>query len=119
MAAADQVNAPATGALGGTIVFARDKNGLGDHAITRGRNETERLNRVATFTGESLKGPADSTALLILSDSAIDYFPSDAADNATGSKARPRAGGPAKGVGNEPQASAAGRSQTPQIRNVS
>jgi len=57
------------------------------------------------------RDPWDSIALLILSDSAIDYFPSDGADNATTGKARPRAGGPAKGASNEPQASAAGRSQ--------
>jgi hypothetical protein len=54
------------------LVFSRDNGLLGDHAITRGRNETERLNKVVTFTGQSLKGPVDSAEVLKLGDTAKD-----------------------------------------------
>lgn len=59
----------------GDILFSRENKLLGDHTITRGRNQRERVNRVVTFTGQSLKGPADSLALLKLPDTAIDTFP--------------------------------------------
>jgi hypothetical protein len=98
----DRANAPEARGGGGPILFRRKNNGLGDHAIMRGRNEEERINCVATFFGQSLKGPTESAALLLLSDSAIDYFPSDAVDNAAGGGVR---------AGDQPQASAAGRSQ--------
>jgi hypothetical protein len=52
--------------------FEREKNQLGDHPIINGRNASERVNRVLTFTGQSLKGPAGSTALLKLADTAFD-----------------------------------------------
>jgi len=54
------------------ILFTRAKNLLGDHPITRGRDESERLNRIKTFAGQSLKGPAGSTAILKLADTATD-----------------------------------------------
>jgi hypothetical protein len=38
---------------------------LGDHPITRGRDNSEQVNRVQTFTGQSLKGPEGSTAFLM------------------------------------------------------
>jgi hypothetical protein len=64
-----------------------------------------------TFTGQSLKGPPDSTALLILADTAIDRMPSDAAENAPVSPRRR----PAL-ANNVPQVSAAGRSQGVALR---
>jgi hypothetical protein len=54
------------------LLFSREKNQLGDHAILRGRNEAERVNRVLTFTGQSLKGPPGSVQLLKFADTAID-----------------------------------------------
>jgi len=54
------------------ILFTRAKNLLGDHPITRGRDESERLNRIKTFAGQSLKGPAGSTAILKLAETATD-----------------------------------------------
>jgi len=54
------------------LLFTRAKNLLGDHPITRGRDESERINRIGTFTGQSLKGPAGSTAILKLADTATD-----------------------------------------------
>jgi hypothetical protein len=62
---------PETGNVG-CILFTRDHGLLGDHAITRGRDKTERINRVTTFTGQSLMGPRGSTGLLVLSPSAWD-----------------------------------------------
>ncbi len=61
----------------GALLFSRDDQLLGDHAITRGRDASERLNRVVTFGGQSLKGPAGSTALLKLSDTAVNILPFD------------------------------------------
>ena len=40
--------------------------------VARGRNAGERINSVLTFTGQSLKGPKESTALLKLSTRAYD-----------------------------------------------
>src|SRR5256885_6070178 len=73
----------------GFIIYTRDSGRLADHAITRGRNDSERVNKIIAFTGQSLKGPPDSVAFMKLADSAVDAMP---------------------GVNNEP-ASAAGRAQ--------
>ena len=59
----------------GDILFSRDNKLLGDHAITRGRDSDARINRVVTFTGQSLRGPKDSIAFLKLPDTAVDTFP--------------------------------------------
>jgi len=55
------------------LLFSREKHLLADHAITNGRNESERINRVLTFTGQSLKGPAGSVAFLKFADTAMDH----------------------------------------------
>ena len=54
------------------LIFSRDNKLLATHPITEGRDEKERLNRVQSFTGQSLKGPADSVAILKLADTAKD-----------------------------------------------
>jgi hypothetical protein len=54
------------------IIFSRENGLLPDHPITRGRNAAERVERVLTFTGQSLRGPADAAAFLSLSDTAVD-----------------------------------------------
>ena len=59
----------------GYIVYTRESGRLVDHAITRGRNQSERINKVITFTGQSLKGPADAVAVLKLADTAQDRMP--------------------------------------------
>lgn len=53
------------------LLFSRDKRLLGDHAITKGRDESERINRVLTFTGQCLKGPPGSVVLLKFADTAV------------------------------------------------
>lgn len=71
----DTDNTPAEDNNPGFIVYSRDNKLLGDHAITRGRDATERINRVVAFTGQSLKGPTDSIAFMKLADTAKDAMP--------------------------------------------
>jgi hypothetical protein len=59
----------------GFIVYTRDSGRLADHPITRGRNDSERVNKIIAFTGQSLKGPTDSVAFMKLADSAVDAMP--------------------------------------------
>lgn len=54
------------------LIFSRDNKLLGSHPIVEGRNEKERINRVLSFTGQSLKGPEDSFSILKLADTAQD-----------------------------------------------
>jgi hypothetical protein len=54
------------------IVFSRDNRLLAEHPITNGRSEAERVSRVMTFSGQSLKGPQGSEPFLKLGDSAFD-----------------------------------------------
>ena len=54
------------------LIFSRENKLLANHPITDGRNEKEKVNRLRSFTGQSLKGPEDSMALLKLSDRATD-----------------------------------------------
>ena len=54
------------------LLFSRDKDQLGNRPIMLGRNESERVDRVLTFTGQSLLGPTGSVALLKFADSAIE-----------------------------------------------
>ena len=54
------------------LIFSRDNKLLTSHPITEGRNQNEQLNRVESFTGQSLKGPADSVPILKLADTAKD-----------------------------------------------
>ena len=56
------------------LLFDRER-GLADHQITNGRDSSERINRVVTFSGTSLKGPVGSVAFLKLSDTAKDVLP--------------------------------------------
>lgn len=63
----------------GRELFSRENGLLADHPITRGRDASERVNRVATFTGQSLKGPQGSVAILRLADTAVDRLPPDGA----------------------------------------
>ncbi len=57
------------------LVFSRENKLLGEHPITSGRNAAERLNRILTFTGQSLRGPEGSVAILRLAETAVDKLP--------------------------------------------
>ncbi len=48
------------------LYFSRELRTLGAHPITEGREPSERIEVVKTFTGQSLSGPADATILLAL-----------------------------------------------------
>ncbi len=76
------------------ILFSREYGSIGEHAILRGRNVKEKVDRVATYVGTSLSGPLGSTPLLLLSPDSFDYW-----------KDPPERGGA------EHRVSAAGRSQ--------
>jgi hypothetical protein len=65
------------------LIFSRDNKLLLDHPITRGRNETEKINRVQTFTGQALKGPENSTGFLTLSDTAKDAPSHDSTESSS------------------------------------
>jgi hypothetical protein len=54
------------------LIFSRENKLLGSHPIVEGRNEKERVNRVLSFTGQSLKGPEESSSILKLADTAQD-----------------------------------------------
>jgi nitrogen fixation-related uncharacterized protein len=54
------------------LVFTRENGLLLEHPITQGKDASEIVKRVMTFTGQSLKGPASSTAFMKLGDSAVD-----------------------------------------------
>ena len=54
------------------IVYTQQNHLLLSHPITEGRDDTEKVRRVIVFTGQSLKGPDGSIAILKLADSAVD-----------------------------------------------
>ena len=56
----------------GFMVFSRENKLLAEHPITNGRSDKERVNRVMSFHGQSLKGPAGSDAFLRIADSAVE-----------------------------------------------
>ena len=72
------------------LTFSRENKLLTSHPITEGRNQNERLNRVQSFTGQSLKGPEDSVAVLKLADTAKDT-PNRAADSSVSAAGRAQA----------------------------
>jgi S1-C subfamily serine protease len=56
----------------GQLIYSRENGLIGDHPITRGRDGSERIDRAQTFVGQSLKGPKNAVALLLLSKTAVD-----------------------------------------------
>ena len=54
------------------LIFSRENKLLGNHPITEGRDETEKVKLLRSFTGQSLKGPEGSAGILNLSDAATD-----------------------------------------------
>jgi len=54
------------------LIFSRENKLLGNHPITEGRDDSEKLKVLRSFTGQSLKGPEGSVGLLNLSDKATD-----------------------------------------------
>jgi len=54
------------------LIFSRENKLLANHPVTEGREENERINLLRSFTGQSLKGPEGSVAILNLADTATD-----------------------------------------------
>ena len=54
------------------LIFSRENKLLGTHPIIEGRGESERINILRSFTGQSFKGTDDSMPILKLSDTAKD-----------------------------------------------
>ncbi len=54
------------------IRYSVENKNLGNHSIVKGRNEAERIRTALSFTGQSLKGPKNSTPFLLLSNAAYD-----------------------------------------------
>lgn len=54
------------------IIYSRDNKLLLEHPITSGRSGVEKVNKVMSFTGQSLVGPKDSYAILKLAETAKD-----------------------------------------------
>jgi hypothetical protein len=57
------------------LLFSRSNGLMRDHAITRGRDPSERVDSVVAFTGQSLGAPPGAEVVLALSDQAIDHPP--------------------------------------------
>lgn len=56
------------------IRYSIENENLADHPIMKGRNESERIRTLVSFTGQSLKGHGNSVPLLLLSDQAYDVM---------------------------------------------
>ena len=83
------------------LVFTRESGGLvRDHPITQGRNPSERIKRIITFSGTSLKGPQGSVAFLELAETAKDVLPP-----------LPKVTSPGEALPEHKEVSAAGRAQ--------
>ena len=60
------------------LVFTKDKGTLRDHAILRGRNPKERVNQVATFTGQAFQIGKDASPLLVFPEGSTSFLPAKA-----------------------------------------
>jgi len=60
------------------IVFSREDRTLLDHAVIEGRNATERVQSVATFTGQAFEIPQKAQPLLIFGSDYVLYFTEEA-----------------------------------------
>jgi hypothetical protein len=59
----------------GTMIFRRSGGSLVNHPITNGRTNRERVDSVATFTGQAFRSDVEIQPLLILRDSAVSLMP--------------------------------------------
>jgi hypothetical protein len=60
------------------LVFSSDNGLLRDHPIVRGRSPAETVERVLTFTGQSIEGPSAAVSFLALSEVATERPPGPA-----------------------------------------
>jgi hypothetical protein len=59
----------------GWITFSRENGLLLDHPVIAGRSDSEKVSRVMTFGGQSLKGPEGSSMFLKLGDTIMETSP--------------------------------------------
>jgi hypothetical protein len=60
------------------FLFQRADGTLGDHPITRGRNRSERIESVRTFTGQAFRVVAPAVPLLLVAPDTMLLLPSEA-----------------------------------------
>ncbi|MCI0351897.1 MAG: hypothetical protein L0Z53_20950 [Acidobacteriales bacterium] len=83
----------------GWLVFSRENRLLLSHPVIEGRSSAEQVDRVITFTGQSLEGPPGSIPFLALADTAREY-PAQTGPDKDGRSAAGRAQGVAFTHGN-------------------
>jgi len=59
------------------IIFKRSDSSLRDHSITNGRNPSEKINSVATFTGSAFKAGPGFQPILVLGPSRQSWMPKE------------------------------------------
>jgi hypothetical protein len=59
------------------LVFSRENGLLGEHPIVQGRDSSERITHVVTYSGQSLMGPRGSIPFLLLGETAMDQYGND------------------------------------------
>ena len=62
----------------GPAIFKRKDQSLVDNILTKGRNNKEKVKKVATFTGQAIKIPEDAIPILIIPDNYINFLPDTA-----------------------------------------
>ena len=62
----------------GPIHFYADKKTLVENTITKGRNSSEKVDHIATFTGQGFKIPDDASPILIFDGKCINMLPESA-----------------------------------------
>lgn len=72
----DSVNCDRSSGDFSQLLFTRENGLFAEHPIISGRKEAERVNRVMTFTGQSLKGPEFASGFLTLGTTAVNRPPS-------------------------------------------
>lgn len=75
-----------------TLVFSRHHGTLADHPISRGWHGAERVDRVVTFTGNSIVPPPGAATLLRLSSSAVEGYERPAVGDTAFGVLRPAVG---------------------------
>lgn len=89
---------PVPGSVTTQLVFSRESGTLGTHATLRGRDASEEVKTVRTFTGQSLSVPAGAAALLIFSAAAREAPTTDDLDAEAAARTKPAGKGvPAAG----------------------
>jgi hypothetical protein len=65
---------------GGTYSFSRASGALADHAITRGRSGSERVEMVTSFTGQAFRFVSDVQPLMTMPDDWVVFLPVEAGE---------------------------------------